>query len=236
MIEDDADLRESVGSLVSTKGYRYETFDSVEAFLSSEMQSQASGCILLDFQLRGRNGLSFLEQYRDQPNAMPVVVLTAHADVPITVKFMKAGATMLLRKPYETSELLDAIEKALELNRQQLEYRSQVQHYTSCLSKLSNRQVITLQSVLDGTCNKSIASILDVSERTIEMDRADILKVFSVKNAVELAVSITKSRAAQEILSGKFLRRVDMTTAGASPHFDSERAIAAKESLKDETR
>ncbi len=194
IIEDDAPLRQSVESLVSSKGYRCESFDSVEAFLSKKTSIQQPGCILLDFHLSGCDGLSFLKHHSEQANATPVVVLTAHADVPLAVQFMKAGALMLLRKPYEPKELLESMDAALEWDRRLIVLRKQSDRIRECFQQISNRQEVVLQCILDGAPNKTIAARLDVSDRTIEMERAEILRIFQVKNAVELAVVITESR------------------------------------------
>lgn len=220
IVEDDADLRESVESLVSSKGYRSESFNSVEDFLVKESPIDQPSCILLDFHLRGRDGLAFLKDHREQSYATPVVVLTAHADVQIAVKFMKAGASMLLRKPYEPKELLDAIDHAIEWDRRMLALRKQHEHIEGCFRFLTKRQEIVLQMILDGSPNKAVAARLDISERTIEMERSDIFRIFRVKNAVELAVIITESRWALDSKANEasITTSVSSTSSIAQPH------------------
>ncbi len=194
IIEDDAVLRQSVESLVSSKGYRSESFNSVEEFLVKTSPIDQPSWILWDFHLSGRDGLSFLKDHCEQTYATPVVVLTAHADVQIAVEFMKAGASMLLRKPYEPKELLDSIESAIEWDQRMLALRKQKGRIEECFRMLTKRQETVLQMILDGSPNKAVAARLDISERTIEMERAEIFRIFQVKNAVELAVIITESR------------------------------------------
>lgn len=198
IIEDDTDLRESVVSLVSSKGYRCESFDSAEMFLNKSSPTQQPGCILLDFQLKGCDGLAFLKQHRESSYMTPVVVVTAHADVRLTVEFMKAGASTLLKKPYEIVELLNSIDIALEWDRNQFVARQQKERVQNCFRKLSKRQEDILAFVLNGAMNKAIAAELDVSERTVESERAEILRTFGVKNVVELAVLITEFRASSD--------------------------------------
>lgn len=195
LIEDDVALRASVEALLSTSGYQCVSLGTVEEFLGLPLNTRSPGCILLDFVLSGRDGLSFLKEYHERSDAMPVVVLTGHADVPIAVDFMKAGASMLLNKPYEPRSLLDCIEKAIAWDRQSLSQRQQARDCLACLEQLSPRQELILESILEGLANKLIAAQLAVSERTIETERAEIIRVFGVKNAVELAVLLTNARA-----------------------------------------
>ncbi len=194
LIEDDVALRQSVEALLSTNGYQCVAFGAVEEFTQLPARTQKPGCILLDFVLGGCDGLSFLKEYHERPDAMPVVVLTGHADVPIAVDFMKAGASMLLKKPYEPKSLLDCIEKAIEWDRNSLQQRRQANDCLACYGQLSPRQELILESILEGLPNKLIAAKLGVSERTIETERAEIIRIFGVKNAVELAVLLTSAR------------------------------------------
>jgi len=235
IIEDDAPLRQSVESLVSSKGYRCESFDSVEAFLSKLTSVQQPGCILLDFYLSGCDGLSFLKHHSEQANATPVIVLTAHADVPLAVQFMKAGALMLLPKPYEAKELLESIDAALEWDRRLIPLRKQSDRIRECFQQISKRQEVVLQFILDGAPNKTIAARLDVSERTIEMERSEILRIFQVKNAVELAVVITESRVKPNTkwdeTSGS--DSISATPKVAEPHLFSKAAQMKQSTTED---
>jgi FixJ family two-component response regulator len=196
VIEDDVELRQSVEALLSAHGYQCQSFGAVEEFTQIPTAQRKPGCILLDFVLSGCDGLSFLKAYRERADAMPVVVLTGHADVPIAVDFMKAGASTLLKKPYEAPNLLDCIGQALERDRSSLHQRQQVEHCLACYKQLTPRQEQIVESMLEGLPNKLIATKISVSERTVETERAEIIRTFGVKNAVELAVLITYARAA----------------------------------------
>ncbi len=194
IIEDDIALQKSVEALLSANGYLCRSFGTVEDFLRLPMEGRNPGCILLDFVLSGCDGLSFLKEYRERLDAMPVIVLTGHADVPLAVDFMKAGASTLLKKPYEASNLLGCIEKAVVWDRNSLRQRQHVERCHECLERLTPRQEQIVESMLEGLPNKTIATKLGVSERTIETERAEIIRTFGVKNAVELAVMITNAR------------------------------------------
>lgn len=195
LIEDDPDQRESLSAVLNRSGYRTIAFDSAEQFIQYQPNERQPGCLLLDFLLSGRDGLSFLHHHREDFTGVPVVVLTGHADVATAVKFMKAGASSLLLKPYDMAELLQAIRQAVEWDARTLPARIKMDHVRRCRAKLTERQRQIKGMVLSGSPNKVIASQLQVSERTVELERAWILKLFDVKNAIELAVLIAEAQA-----------------------------------------
>ncbi len=194
LIEDDIVQRNSLESLLRARGYTTFSFGSSEAFHSRPRLDRMPGCILLDFFLGGQDGLSFLKIHRERVDAMPVIVLTGHADVSVAVNFMKAGASTFLVKPYDADELLDCVDQAINWDQSTLDARLKSHHVRKCLEQLSERQKALKNLVLMGAPNKVSASQLELSERTIELERAEILKIFGVKNAIELAVLITQSQ------------------------------------------
>jgi len=233
IIEDDADVRSSVECLVVSGGYQFESFASVEDFLMKETQPHIVGCMLLDFHLQGCDGMAFLKRYLEQPNSHPVIVLTAHADVPIAVQFMKMGASMLLRKPYQAVDLLASIESAITWDRRMHIDRVFQEKISEGFRKLTKRQIAVLDMVLEGAPNKSVAGQLKVSERTIEMERAEILKIFEVKNSVELAVVITQSRLRKSSTSGQpDSSNSEAVNAIAEPHLLSRLSFVKKSSIQ----
>jgi FixJ family two-component response regulator len=194
LIEDDPVQRHSMETLLRASGYTTVCFASSEDFLNRSRSERKPGCILLDFVLRGQDGLSFLKIHRERVDAMPVIVLTGHANVALAVDFMAAGASTLLVKPFDADELIDYVAQAIAWDQSTIEARLQIQHVRNCLEQLTDRQRIIKDLVLDGRANKVIAGQLDLSERTIELARADVLKTFGVKNAIELAVLLTQSQ------------------------------------------
>jgi FixJ family two-component response regulator len=194
LIEDDPVQRDSLESLIQACGYTTSSFASSEAFHRRPQTERTPGCILLDFLLGGQDGLSFLRKHNQQNDAMPVIVLTGHADVSIAVNFMKAGASTLLVKPFDANELFHCIERLIAWDQSTLDARLKAKHVQMCLERLSERQKKIKNLVLMGSPNKVVASQLQLSERTIELERAEILKLFAVKNAVELAVLVTESQ------------------------------------------
>ncbi len=217
MIEDDPVQRDSIEAILGQSGYTTFSYSSSEEFYNRPRIERKPGCILLDFLLRGQDGLSFLKVHQERADAMPVIVLTGYADVGLAVDFMSAGASTLLVKPFDTDELINYIAQAIAWDQSTLETRLKIQHVRMSLGLLTERQRIIKNLVLQGLANKVIASQLDLSERTIELARADVLKIFGVKNAIELAVLLTQSQAPVPPFTPKSIRKPFATSPSMPP-------------------
>lgn len=193
VIDDDPAVCESLRTMVEGVGLQCRAFASAEDFLTA-LPVERPCCLLLDIVLSGMSGLELQQILLDRGHELPVVMITAHADVPRTIKAMEAGAVTLLEKPCSEAALGAAIARAIECDKRQLETERRVHSIGMSVSALTMREQTILQEILKGTPNKAIASLLNVSERTVEGDRAKIITKFESDNAVEVAAKYTEFR------------------------------------------
>jgi two-component system, LuxR family, response regulator FixJ len=185
VIDDDAAVRDSVALLLSTEGYKVHSYSSAPAFLAA-VGNQCEGCIVTDVRMPVINGIELIAKLKEEKISMPVVVLTAHADVPLAVEAMKLGAVDLLEKPFEDAALLSAVETALE-RRSVEESRSRESIVVkNRLASLTRRENEILAGLLKGLSNKVIAHDLGISIRTAEVHRANIMAKMRAGNLAEL--------------------------------------------------
>jgi len=185
IIDDDAGVRDAVGLLLRTEGFRILPYDSAPAFLKAA-QARPEGCVVTDVRMPGMNGIELIARMKEEHIALPVVVLTAHADVPLAVEAMKLGAADLLEKPFADDALIEAINAAL--NRQTAEdNKSRESHEIKHrLASLTRRENEILAGLLKGLSNKVIAHDLGISIRTAEVHRANIMAKMRAGNLAEL--------------------------------------------------
>lgn len=236
LIDDESEQRRSLAALLNVRGYPTVEFVNTEEFEREQVGDRKPGVIVLDFIFQGStDGLTFLGRHRDRLDGLPVIVLTGHADVSVAVQFMKAGASTLLLKPLDPEELFENVEKAIEWDVRTLPVRKKAELVRRTMQLLSERQRTVQKLILEGLANKAIAAQLQLSERTIELERAEILRMFQVKNAVELAVLVTESSRSIDPLSIKSSPSVRGQAALPRPHFDS--GLRSREALpRDESR
>lgn len=193
VVDDDAAARHSARELVRAHGMAAEEFSSAEEFLAAYDPSRP-GCMVLDLRMEGLGGLALQERLNEMQAQIPVIVITAHADVPSTVLAMRRGAVTLMQKPYAGSELWEHIQEALAIDarrRQHLAHEAEVDEQLATLT-LQERRVLTF--VLQGELNKAIARKLGVSERTVERDRSRMMQKLGVKSVAQLVQHIAVSR------------------------------------------
>jgi two-component system response regulator FixJ len=185
LIDDDAALRDAVGLLLRAEGFRVHPYDSAMAFLKAA-SANAEGCVLTDVRMPRMNGIELIAKMKEERISIPVVVLTAHADVPLAVEAMKLGAVDLLEKPFEDEALIAAVRAAL--NRRNAEERRsrENQAIKSRLASLTRRENEILAGLLKGLSNKVIAHELGISIRTAEVHRANIMAKMRAGNLAEL--------------------------------------------------
>jgi len=185
IVDDDPSMRKFLRRLVSLSGLQSETFTSAEEFLHS-VHPDTPGCLLLDVMMPGLSGLDLQRELSRAGLHMPIIFITGHGDIPMSVQAMKAGAVSFLTKPLQNQELLDAIQEAANLaraarNRRQ-ELSSLRQHYELLTPR--ERQVFAL--VTTGGLNRQIAEELGISERTVKAHRKQVVKKMAVHSVAEL--------------------------------------------------
>ncbi len=185
VVDDDAAMRDAVGLLLSTEGFKVHTHANAPAFLKA-IATQRQGCVVTDVRMPEMNGIDLIARMREERIGMPVIVLTAHADVPLAVEAMKLGAVDLLEKPFEDDALLTAVDAALE-RRSADDVRSRESLVIkNRLASLTRRENEILAGLMRGLSNKVIAHDLGISIRTAEVHRANIMAKMRAGNLAEL--------------------------------------------------
>ncbi|HYA81278.1 MAG TPA: response regulator FixJ [Methylocystis sp.] len=191
IVEDDPDVLQSIRMLLETEGLSVKTYASAENFLEFA-ESHAEGCIVTDVRMPGMSGVELLQQIKARGFAVPVIVITAHGDIPLAVNCMKLGAVDLLEKPFNPEALISAIRQALA--RRSGVSDDDAQDLRARLSTLSARESDVLKGLLKGLPNKIIAHELGISPRTVEIHRANVMrktKAGSLAELVRMAISAT---------------------------------------------
>jgi len=185
VVDDDVSVRKALARLLASAGYRTETFASAEELLARG-DFETVGCILVDVQMPGLNGLELQHALRTVDRQLPIVFITGYGDIPMSVRAMKAGAADFITKPFEDDELLKAVALALNKSRAQENERSEIAGIRKRLSTLTPREREVLSHVLGGQLNKQAAVDLGVVEKTIKVHRARIMKKMGAGSLAEL--------------------------------------------------
>src|SRR6266550_3629992 len=185
VVDDDPSVRRAIQRLVESVGLQVELFASAQEFLRSK-RPDAPSCLVLDIRLPGISGLDFQRQLAEANIHIPVIFITAHGDVPMSVRAMKAGAVEFLTKPFRDQDLLDAIQLALESDRARLQREAQLAVLRHRFDSLTPREREVLPLVVSGRLNKEIAKKLGTSEITIKMHRASAMRKMQAESLVDL--------------------------------------------------
>lgn len=185
VVDDDEAVRDSVKELVASVGLRAETFASAEAFLSAHDPARA-GCLVLDVRMARISGLGLQARLGEMNSRIPIVFVTAHADVPMVVEAMRAGAVGFVTKPYREQELLDNINEALSRDAAARSDSSRHSEFARTLQLLTERENEVMQLAMQGLPSKVIAQRLDISHRTVELHRSRVLEKFGLASTAEL--------------------------------------------------
>ena len=181
LVDDDEAIRHSASFMLRLAGYRVQTHVDGVSFLE-KLDTLETGCVLLDVQMPKMNGIAVQKELNERGSEMPVVVLTGHGDVSVAVQAMKAGAVNFVEKPYEKQVLLKAIEEGFEHLESVHQGALQKAEGEKRLAHLSPRERDILDGLVEGLTNKGIANSLDISPRTVEIHRANMMDKLGVDN------------------------------------------------------
>jgi RNA polymerase sigma factor (sigma-70 family) len=185
VVDDDADVRDGLGALLQSVGLRVVTLSSTAEFLTHK-RPDAPGCLILDVRLPGLSGLDFQAELAKEQNEIPIIFITGHGDIPMTVKAMKAGAVEFLAKPFREQDMLDAVRVALDRDRRRRELQMQMQSLRSRYDALSDREQQVMSRVCAGLMNKQIAAQIGVSEVTVKVHRHNVMKKLDARSLADL--------------------------------------------------
>ena len=191
VVDDDPSVRSSLKFLISTVGLHVETFDSAETALQ-ELPADVPGCLVLDVRLRGLSGLDLQHELAARKCQIPIVFITGHGDIPMTVRAMKAGAVEFLTKPFRDQDLLDAIQIALQRDHARREQEKELTQLQRRFDLLTAREREVISLVSAGKLNKQIADQLGTAENTIKVHRSRAMEKLRADSLADLVRMIAK--------------------------------------------
>jgi two-component system response regulator FixJ len=196
LLDDDDSVRRSVGFMLKTSGFQVRSYAAGSELLK-EARTLAPGCILLDIRMPGMDGLEVQQALKEAGVALPVIIMTGHGDVPLSVKAMKAGAVDFIEKPFEKAVLLSALKQGFASLQRAADTRERAKEAAVRLQALTPREREVLDGLAEGLPNKTIAYDLGISPRTVEIHRANLMTKLGVRS---LSEALRLAFAAQEPL------------------------------------
>jgi len=190
VVDDDISVRESLELLIRSAGWRAETFESGQDFLSRPRVSVPC-CLLLDVTLPGLNGLELQQQLAERTD-MPIIFITGHGDIPMTVRAMKAGAVEFLTKPLKDDVIVNAIRGALERSQAALRLDAELQRLRSCYESLTPREREVMARVTAGMLNKQVGGDLGISEITVKAHRGQVMRKMMANSLADLVTMASR--------------------------------------------
>ncbi|PYQ08969.1 MAG: DNA-binding response regulator [Acidobacteria bacterium] len=199
VVDDDSSVRDSLRRLITSVGFLVEVFPSAQAFMRAR-RPDAPGCLVLDVRLPGLSGLDLQRELADTDAALPIIFLTGHGDIPMSVRAMKAGAVEFLTKPFREQDLLDAIRHAIERDRALRTERQELTELRGRHASLTRRERDVLARIVAGLLNKQIAGELGTTEATVKEQRAHVMAKMQAGSVADLV---------------RFAARLGITPAGS---------------------
>ena len=197
VVDDDPSIRSSLKFLMSSVGLQVEGFDSADALLKRNLPD-APSCLVLDVRLRGLSGLDFQRELAARNCHMPIIFITGHGDIPMSVRAMKAGAIEFLSKPFRDQDLLDAVRIALAKDRERRERKKEVSDLKERYNSLTPREQEVISMVVSGMLNKQIADQLATAENTVKVHRSRAMEKMQAQSVAELVKMIDKLESSVE--------------------------------------
>ena len=185
VVDDDVSAREGVARLICSAGLTAKTFASGEEFLAAA-RSKVPGCLILDVNLPGLNGLDLQQEIAESDAEIPIIFLTGYGDIPMTVHAVKAGAANFLTKPVDDEELLQAVRQALERSRLALAHETQMQVLRDRYKSLTPREMQVMALVVSGLLNKQVAGELGIAEKTVKAHRGQVMQKMKANSVADL--------------------------------------------------
>jgi len=185
VIDDDKGMRGALGSLLRSAGFGVALHASTDAFRGF-VETDTPSCLVLDIRLRGENGLDFQDWLVAEGSDMPVILVTGHGDIPMTVRGMRAGAIDFLPKPFSDEQLLDAVARGIAKSRERLGAGAAAAKLRQNFSRLSPREAEVMSLVVSGLMNKQVAARLDLSEITVKIHRGNVMKKMEAQSLADL--------------------------------------------------
>jgi FixJ family two-component response regulator len=186
LIDDDASVRRALTRLVKSAGYSVQAFSSADEFLRSRPADGGPACLVLDVRMPGLSGLDLQRELRSADALLPIIFITGHGDIPMSVRAMKDGAVDFLPKPVQDKVLLNTIDQALERARSDRAKRDEIEDIARRLDSLTPREREVMQMVVQGYLNKQIAFELGTVEKTVKVHRSRVMEKMEVKSLAEL--------------------------------------------------
>jgi FixJ family two-component response regulator len=197
VIDDDVGIQESLASLCRSVGFRVQLFGSVAEFLGSG-RPEGPTCLVLDVRLPGQSGLELQRELSAANTQMPIIFITGHGDIPMSVQAMKGGAIEFLTKPFRDQDLLEAIQQGLARDRVWLENERKLAVLRARLDTLTRREREIMARVVTGRLNKQIAADLGISEITVKVHRSQVMRKMDARSLADLARMADKLQLAPE--------------------------------------
>ena len=178
-------MRDAISRLLNAVGLTVQTFDSARPFLNRRLPD-VPGCLVLDVRLPGSSGLDVQREMVERGIHIPVVFITGHGDIPMSVQAMKAGAVEFLTKPFRDQDLLDAVRLGIQLDRKEREERAELAELRDCVRELTQREQEVMWLVVSGLLNKQVALQLGTSEKTIKIHRSQVMRKMRASSLADL--------------------------------------------------